>query len=254
MTMGSRPAYERLGGDRHRHGERLVHRHPHDGPHEHAEHEAAGYGHGHDAAGHGHSHGLIDREIVRSRAGLRAVGASLAILLVTAIAQASVYVLTGSVALLADLVHNFGDALTAVPLGIAFVLRSPTAERRAGLFVIAAILVSAAVALGESIHRLAGPRPIDHLLALGLAGGVGFLGNELAARVRLRAGRRLGSPALVADGNHARVDGYVSLSVVAGALLVALGAPIADPLVGLAITVVILRVAWDSWRTLRQGA
>jgi cation diffusion facilitator family transporter len=157
-------------------------------------------------------------------------------------------VLSGSVALLADLIHNFGDALTAVPLGIAFLLRSFRAEKIAGLAVVLAIFVSACVALYETIMRLFHPQELTHLWALVAAGVIGFLGNEVAAQVRLRGGRRLASPALIADGNHARTDGFVSLGVVASAIAVALGAEIADPIIGLAITVVILTITWDSWR------
>jgi cation diffusion facilitator family transporter len=180
---------------------------------------------------------------------VRAVSASLAVLLVTAILQAVVFAATGSVALLADLIHNFGDALTAIPLGAAFLLRSAVAERRAGYFVVGAIFVSAAVAAVESVDRLVNPRGIDHLGVVALAGAIGFAGNEVAARVRLRAGSRLDSPALVADGNHARVDGLVSLAVVASAAVVALGLDVGDPLIGLAITLVILRITWQSWQT-----
>jgi cation diffusion facilitator family transporter len=198
---------------------------------------------------HGHSHGLVDRSILRSRSGLRAVGASLVILTITAILQAGVFVASGSVALLADLIHNAGDALTAVPLGIAFVLRSARGERYAGLAVVGAVLISACVALYETIQRLIDPQRPSHLVALAAAGVVGFVGNELAARVRLRAGHRLGSAALVADGNHARVDGYVSLGVIASAIVVSLGFTLGDPLIGLALTVVILKITWDSWRT-----
>jgi cation diffusion facilitator family transporter len=208
--------------------------------------------HAHDHEhGHGHSHGLVDRSIAGSREGLRVVGASLAILLATAVAQAVVFASTGSVALLADLIHNAGDALTAIPLGIAFFLRSFAAEKRAGLFVVAAIFVSACVAGVEAVLRLAHPQDLDHLGALALAGVVGFAGNELAARLRLRGGARLNSPALIADGRHARADGFVSLSVVASAAVVAIGLPIADPLIGLAITAVILRITWQSIRIIR---
>ena len=211
-------------------------------------------GHGHDhAAGHGHSHGLVDDSIKRSQAGIRAVAISLGILLGTAVVQLAIFVATGSVALLADLIHNAGDALTALPLGAAFLLRSRVAEKRAGYFVVATIFVSAAVAAAESVNRLLHPSAIDHLVALALAGVVGCLGNELAARVRLRAGRRLDSPALIADGNHARIDALVSLAVVASALVVAAGLDVADPLIGLAITIVILRITWDSWRTISRS-
>ena len=195
----------------------------------------------------------MEPSIVRSREGVEAVSISLAVLLVAAALQAAVFVLSGSVALLADLIHNFGDALTAIPLGIAFFLRSFRAEKIAGLFVVATIFVSACVALYETIERLVHPQELSHLWALAAAGLIGFLGNEMAALIRHRAGRRLASPALVADGNHARVDGFVSLGVVASALLVASGYPRADPIVGIAITVVILKITWDSWRTIRAS-
>ncbi len=200
---------------------------------------------------HGHSHGVVDRSIVRSRAGLRAVGASLGVLGLTALAQVAIFFITGSVALLADLIHNFGDAATAIPVGVAFLMRSFRAERIAGLFVVLAIFVSACVALYETILRFIDPEPLTHLGALAAAGVIGFLGNEIAAQVRLRTGRRLASPALIADGNHARVDGFVSLGVVASAIVVALGVPIGDPIIGLVITLVILRITWESWRTVR---
>jgi cation diffusion facilitator family transporter len=152
------------------------------------------------------------------------------------------------------LIHNTGDALTAIPVGAAFVLRSDRAERWAGYAVVLAIFVSACVALFETIQRLIHPEELSHLWALAGAGVVGFLGNELAARVRLRAGRRLDSPALIADGKHARVDGFVSLGVIASAALVALGWETGDPIIGLLITLVILKVTWDAWRTIRRGA
>ena len=203
-------------------------------------------------SGHDHSHGLVDPSIKRSRAGVRAVSASLVVLLATALAQAAIYTATGSVALLADLIHNFGDALTAVPLGAAFLLRSWIAEKRAGYFVVLAIFVSAAVAAVEAVDRLVHPQGIDGLFAVAVAGAVGFVGNEMAAAVRLRAGRRLDSPALVADGLHARIDGLVSLAVVASAIAVAIGAQVADPLIGLGITLVILRITWQSFQTVRN--
>jgi cation diffusion facilitator family transporter len=209
-----------------------------------------GQGHSHShGQGHSHSHGLVDRSIVRSRAGIRAVSFSLGVLAVTALVQVVIFALSGSVALLADLIHNVGDALTAVPLGIAFFLRSFRGEKLAGLAVVLAIFVSACVALYETIQRLIHPQDLSHLWILAAAGLVGFAGNELAARVRLRAGTRLSSPALIADGNHARIDGFVSLGVVASAIVVALGARIGDPIIGLAITIVILKITWDSWRT-----
>lgn len=210
--------------------------------------------HGHAHRGeHGHSHGLVHASIKRSRAGLRAVIASLLILGATAALQIAVFVLSGSIALLADLIHNVGDALTAVPLGVAFLMRSFKAERYAGYFVVATIFLSACVAFGESIVRLLNPEDLTHLWALAGAGMIGFLGNEAAAWVRLRAGKRLQSPALVADGYHARTDGLVSLAVVASAILVALGLQIADPLIGMIVTVVILRITWESFLTVRNA-
>jgi cation diffusion facilitator family transporter len=202
---------------------------------------------------HGHSHGLVDRSILRSRAGVRAVASSLAILAVAAGAQLAIFALSHSVALLADLIHNFGDALTAVPLGIAFFLRSVRGERLAGLAVVLAIFVSACVAFYETVMRFVHPQHLTHLWVLAAAGIVGFVGNELAAQVRLGAGRRLASAAMMADGNHARIDGFVSLGVVASAAAVALGAQVADPIVGLAITLVILKITWDSWNTVRKA-
>jgi cation diffusion facilitator family transporter len=210
----------------------------------------AEHGHSH-ADGHGHSHGLVARSIVSSRAGLRAVSWSLTILLLTSVAQAVVFTLTSSIALLADLIHNVGDAMTAVPLGIAFLMRSFVAEKRAGFFVVLAIFVSAGVAFGEAIDRLINPRPISHLWALAAGGVIGFIGNEIAAQVRLHAGRRLESPALIADGYHARIDGFVSLAVVASAVVVALGLNVADPVIGLIISLVILRITWQSFRTVQ---
>ena len=207
---------------------------------------------GHDHA-HGHSHGLIDPSIKRSREGLRAVGISLAVLGVAAIAQAAIFVLTNSVALLADLIHNFGDALTAIPVGIAFLLRSERAERIAGLFVVTAIFISACVAGYEAVLRLIDPEAPTDLGALAAAGAIGFAGNWVAAQIRTRAGQRLDSPALIADGNHARADAYVSLAVIASAIVVALGLDVADPLIGLTITAVILRITWQSWQTVRRG-
>ena len=250
LTLGRRrsPAFHRPGArarssvssvSRHTYAKRLHSR-------------LAGHHQGHEHP-HGHSHGRIDPSVVRSREGLRAVLISLAVLGLTALAQVGVYLLSGSVALLADLVHNAGDALTAIPVGAAFLLRSPRAERWAGYAVVLAIFVSACVAFWQSIERLIHPEELSYLWALAAAGALGFVGNEIAAQVRLRAGRRLDSPALIADGHHARVDGFVSLGVVLSAGLVALGASRADPLVGLAITLVILRVTWEAWRTVRRG-
>jgi Co/Zn/Cd efflux system component len=242
--------YEPIGGHRHRHGD-VEHAHPHRGPHTHVL-DDHGHGHGHDDGhDHGHSHGLVHDSIKRSREGVRAVLVSLAVLGVAATAQTVIFALSGSVALLADLIHNFGDALTAVPLGIAFLARSERAERGAGLFVVAAIFISACVAGIEAINRLIHPHTPAHLGALAAAGAVGYIGNYIAAGVRTRAGQRLDSPALIADGNHARADAYVSLAVIASAAVVAIGVPVADPLIGLAITLVILRITVQSWATVR---
>ena len=204
------------------------------------------------AAHHGHEHGRIDRSVLRSRAGIRAVSWSLGILTLTAVAQAFIYSRTLSVALLADLIHNFGDALTAIPLGLAFFLRSLRGERLAGLAVVLAIFISALVALGQTVERFINPRTLSHLWLLAGAGLIGFVGNEIAAQVRLRAGHRLQSPALIADGKHARVDGFVSLGVLASAAVVSLGLKVADPVIGLVITLVILRITWESWQTISR--
>ena len=201
---------------------------------------------------HGHSHGLVDRSIVRSHEGVKAVSISLAVLGLAAVAQVAIFLLSGSVALLADLIHNSGDALTAIPLGIAFFLRSFRGEKLAGLAVVLAIFASACVALYETIQRFIHPQHLSHLWVLAAAGVIGFAGNEIAAQVRLRAGKRLSSPAMLADGNHARIDGFVSLGVVASAIVVSLGAQIGDPIIGLVITLVILRITWQSWRTVSR--
>ncbi|MGZ6638732.1 MAG: cation diffusion facilitator family transporter [Solirubrobacteraceae bacterium] len=255
-------SYQPLEGERHRH-QGVEHAHPHSGPHTHGDPDQHpdphdhdhDHGHQHDHrhqhGGHGHSHGLVDVSIKRSREGLRAVLLSFGVLGAAATAQTFVFALSGSVALLADMIHNFGDALTAVPLGIAFVMRSQRAERLAGLAVVAAIFVSACVAGVEAVRRLIHPSTPGHLVALAAAGAIGYAGNWVAAQIRTRAGRRLDSPALIADGAHARADAYVSLAVIASAAVVALGLPAGDPLIGLVITFVILRITWQSWRTVR---
>jgi cation diffusion facilitator family transporter len=200
---------------------------------------------------HDHSHGLVDPKVRRSREGIRAIALALAILGLTAAGQALIFALAGSVALLADLIHNGGDAATALPLGIAFALRSVTAERLAGLAVVAAIVVSACAAGYEAVDRLIDPHEVGHLGALAGAGLLGFGGNWLAAAVRTRAGKSLDSAALLADGDHARADAYVSLAVVASAGALAAGVRVADPLIGLSITLLILRISWRSWITVR---
>ncbi len=195
----------------------------------------------------------IDSELEGNAAGRRALLISLAILALTAAIQAGVVVISGSVALLGDTLHNFADALTAVPLLIAFRLarREPTkrytygygrAEDLGGLFVVAMITLSCAVTAYEAIHRLVHPQDITHLWAVAVAAVIGFAGNETVARYRVRVGTRIGSAALVADGMHARTDGFTSLAVLLGAGGVALGWHWADPVVGLLITVAILGV------------
>jgi len=198
-----------------------------------------------------HSHGLVDPTITRSREGVRAVSLSLAILGITAVLQGAIYVATDSIALLADLIHNAGDALTALPLGAAFLLRSRRAERYSGLAVVLTIFASACVAAIFAVEKLISPLAPEHLPALGIAGAIGVIGNALAALVRTRAGKRLDSPALIADGAHARSDAIVSMGVVASAIFVALGAPIADPIIALIITAMILKITWESWHTVR---
>jgi len=251
----------------HRHGP-YVHSHPYARPHRHwwlpalatpaNDVPAHEYGHRHDDHhahdDHAHTHGLVDDSIKRSREGVRAVSLSLAVLGVATALQALVFATSGSIALLADLIHNGGDALTAIPLGIAFLLRSRKAEGYAGLAVVAAIFISAAVAGVEAVNRLINPSTPTDLWVLAGAGVIGFLGNWTAAKIRTRAGNRLDSAALIADGNHARADAFVSMAVVLSAAVVALGAPIADPLIGLAITIVILRITRESWRTVRAEA
>jgi cation diffusion facilitator family transporter len=210
----------------------------------------------------------VDPVLEASVEGVRAVKISLVALLVTALAQAVVVVVTGSVALLADTIHNFSDALTAVPLWIAFVLGRRPASRRytygygraedlAGVFIVAMIALSAVVAGYESVRRLLEPQPISNLGVLIAAGLIGFAGNELVAVYRIRVGRRIGSAALVADGLHARTDGFTSLAVVVGALGVLAGFPLADPIIGLVITVAILVVlrgaATDIYRRLMDA-
>jgi cation diffusion facilitator family transporter len=223
--------------------------HPGTGPSHH------GHDHHHEAPDDhaGHSHGLVDPSVVRSRAGVKAVSLSLAVLLAASLTQLVVFMLSGSVALLTDVIHNGGDALTAIPLGIAFLLRSRRGERWAGYVVVAVVLASALLALIQVIERFVHPQTPTHLWALLMAGIVGVVGNEVAAVIRWRAGRRLGSPALIADGNHARADGYVSGGIIVSTAFIALGVPIADPIIGLIITALIFHTTWESWVTIRRG-
>ena len=208
--------------------------------------------------GHSHDPGdAIDDALAADARGVRAVKISLVVLAATAAAQLAIVAVSGSVALLADTVHNFSDALTAVPLWIAFALGGRAATRRytfgyrraedlAGLFVLLVILGSAVLAAWQSVDRLIHPQPVTNLPIVVIAGVIGFLGNEAVALYRIGVGRSIGSAALVADGYHARTDGLTSLAVVAGALGVAAGYPLADPLAGLLISAVILVVLWQA--------
>nr|WP_243869899.1 cation diffusion facilitator family transporter [Amycolatopsis granulosa] len=203
-----------------------------------------------------HSHDSADRfdnALETSQRGMRTLVRSFLALFGTAVAQAVVVLFTGSVALLGDTIHNFADALTALPVGVAFALGRRAASRRftyglgraedlAGVLVVLIIAASAVLAGFEAVRRLADPRPVTGLWVVAVAGVIGFLGNELVARWRITVGRRIGSAALIADGLHARTDGFTSLAVVLGAAGVALGFPMADPIVGLVITAVILLV------------
>ncbi|WP_373886515.1 cation diffusion facilitator family transporter [Sinomonas sp. ASV322] len=211
--------------------------------------------HTHDAAD------SIDDALEASKEGVRALKISLFALLATTVLQFAVVLFSGSVALLADTVHNFSDALTALPLWIAFMLaRRPATQRYtygygraedlAGLFIIAVVALSAIVAGWQSIERLLNPHPLGNLWWVAAAGIVGFAGNEAVAVYRISVGRRIGSAALVADGIHARTDGFTSLAVVVGAVGVMLGFPLADPIVGLAISVAIVVLLWGTVRSL----
>jgi len=224
-------------------------------------HTYGGHGHGgHDHGPHGHTHGVIDATIATTDRGIWAIKWSFVILAVTAALQMAVFALSGSVALLADTIHNVGDATTAIPLWIAFILarRKPTqtftyglgrVEDLAGIIIVLIILFSAIVAGYEAIDRLINPRPISHLGWLAAAGIIGFLGNEAVAVFRIRVGREINSAALIADGYHARTDGLTSLAVVAGAIGVWLGFSLADPIIGLLITIAIFGIVWQSARS-----
>jgi cation diffusion facilitator family transporter len=230
--------------------------HPHE--HEH-EHEGGLRGflselfvpHTHDSAD------AVDDALEASARGIRAVKISLWVLLATTALQLGVVFISGSVALLADTVHNFSDALTAIPLWVAFVLGRRAASRRypyglgraediAGLFIVVVVALSSIVAAWQSIERLINPHPLENLWWVIAAGIIGFAGNEAVAIYRIRVGRRIGSAALVADGVHARTDGFTSLAVVVGAAGVMLGMPLADPIVGLIISAAIIVLLWGT--------
>ena len=224
--------------------------------HEHHEH-----GHGSRSAAHGHrhTHGVVDPSIVSTDRGLWALKWSFVGLMATAMIQVGVFALSGSVGLLADTIHNFADAATAIPLGIAFLLakRRPTrrftyglgrVEDLAGLAIIVTIAASAVFASYEAIRRLLHPQPVEMLWAVMLASVIGFVGNEAVAVFRVRVGREIGSAAIVADGYHARVDGWTSLAVLVGAVGVWAGYPLADPVVGILISAVIFILVWQAAR------
>jgi cation diffusion facilitator family transporter len=254
-------------GSDHSHTPAQGHEHPHRPGHDHDDHAAApagwrGIAHrvGHALTPHSHdASAKIDSALETSKAGMRALWISLIILGFTALLQAGVVALSGSVALLGDTLHNVADALTAVPLGVAFLLgrRAATraytygygrAEDLAGIAIVLTIAVSAALAGYQAIHRLLNPQDVSYLPWVAAAGLIGFVGNEVVARYRIAVGRRLGSAALVADGLHARTDGFTSLAVLIGAGGVAIGWQWADPVIGLAITAAILFVLKDAAR------
>lgn len=226
----------------HEHSEGIAH------PHDHYHHE---HDHMHDK-GHSHSHGLVEESIIRSREGVRAVSISFAILFVTALIQLAIFGVSRSIALLTDVIHNAGDSLTAIPLGMAFFLQSKKGERWAGYSIVLAIFISAVIAIQQAIDKFIHPQTPTHLIAVGFAGLVGIAGNELAALIRWRAGKHLDSPALIADGNHARADGIVSAGVILSAILIGIGFPLADPIIGLIISLLILHASWESFQSIRN--
>lgn len=222
------------------------HAHPHG-------HSHGQVGHG----GHGHTHGVVDPSISTSEKGIWAIKWSFVFLLITALIQVVVVWLSGSVALLADTIHNFGDAATAVPLWVAFALSRWKPNKRftygygrvedlAGVAIVLMIALSAIVAGYETVQRFLHPQPIGYLWAVVGASIIGFIGNEAAALLRIKIGKQIESAALIADGYHARIDGLTSLSVIFGAVGVWLGYPLADPIVGLLITIVIVQIVWQS--------
>ena len=224
--------------------------HPHDYGHPHGHHKD----HQH---GDGHTHGVVDPTIATTDRGIFAIKWSFIILAITAAAQMLVVVVSGSVALLADTIHNIGDATTAIPLWVAFIFarRKPTAtftygygrvEDFAGIIIVLIILISALVAGYEAIDRFIHPQPIQLLGWVAIAGVIGFVGNEAVAVFRIRVGREINSAALIADGYHARTDGLTSLAVVVGAAHVWMGFPLADPITGLLITIAIFGIVWQS--------
>lgn len=229
-------------------------KHSHDKSHAHDHGEQHPDDHSH---GSGHTHGIVDPSITTSERGIWAIKWSFVGLFITALFQAAVVWYTGSVALLADTIHNFGDAATAVPLWIAFAFsrRKPNkkftygygrVEDLAGMSIVAIIALSAVLAGYEAVQRLLHPQPVGYLWAVVAASVIGFLGNEAVALFRIKVGKQIHSAALIADGYHARVDGLTSLAVLFGAVGVWLGYPLADPIVGLLITLAIVQIVWQS--------
>jgi cation diffusion facilitator family transporter len=225
---------------------------PQTGTHPHSDH-----GHDHGGGSHGHVHGTIDPSITATDRGLWAVKWSFVGLFLTTLIQTFIFYFSGSIALLADAIHNLGDGCTAVPLGIAFILgkRKPSkrftygygrVEDFAGLVVVLTILASAAFAGYESINRFFHPKPVGYLWAVAIGAIVGFIGNESVAVFRIKVGKEMGSAALIADGYHARTDGIASLTVLVSAIGVYLGYPLADPIIGIVMTILILRIVWES--------
>lgn len=214
-----------------------------------------------DSKEHEHRHGAVDPSIITTERGIWAVKWSFIALFPTALIQLFIVFFTGSVALFADTIHNFGDAATAIPLWIAFILARKASSKRftygygrvedlAGVVIVFIILLSAILAGYESINRFFHPQSIDFLWAVIIAAIVGFIGNEIVAEFRIKIGKEIGSAALIADGHHARVDGLTSLAVLFGAVGVWLGYPLADPIIGLIITVIILKIVWDSAKSI----
>lgn len=243
--------------DEHKHSDNHDHNHDHD--HEHSQNPLIEwFRHTFTPHDHGYQTAALDAALATER-GIRAVKLSLVALLLTAVFQVAIVAISGSVALLADTIHNFSDALTAIPLGLAFTLSRRArnsrytygygrAEDIAGAIIVIMILVTAIEALYQSIMKIMNPQPIENIGWVAVAGTVGFLGNELVAIFRIRTGKQIGSAALVADGNHARTDGFTSLAVLAGAIGVGLGYPLLDPIIGLGIGIAILVVVWNSAR------
>ena len=235
------------------------HEDDHAHPHPHAEESPAHGDHGHEHGGgeHGHTHGTIDPTILATDRGIWAIKWSFVGLFITTTIQIVIFYFSGSIALLADAIHNLGDAGTAIPLGIAFVMgkRKPSkrftygygrVEDLAGLVVVLTILASAVFAGYESINRFFHPKPVGYLWAVAIGAVVGFIGNESVAVFRIRVGKEMGSAALIADGYHARTDGIASLAVLVSAAGIYFGYPLADPIIGILMTILILRIVWES--------